>query len=427
MPVKASQRMSKSEKRPSRGSEAKEVTMDNAVILAGVRTPIGKHRGGLARVRPDDLAALAIEEVLKRVPGGREAVEEVILGDTNQAGEDNRNVARMASLLAGLPYEVTGVTVNRLCGSGLEATIQASRAIQLGDHQVVLSGGVESMSRAPYSMEKAAEPFPRRPPRIFDTSLGWRYPNPKMEERFPLEGMGITAENVAARYNISRADQDAFALESHMKAAAAWEAGRFDDETISVTVPPAHRKAAPTQFERDESVRPGSTLEKLGTLRTVFKADGTVTAGNSSPLNDGAAALLLASESWAEKAGVKPLARIVSSAVAGVEPSYMGIGPVPATRKALERAGLTADDLDVIELNEAFAAQSLACIRELGLDPAKVNVNGGAIALGHPIGCSGARIVVTLAHTMQQRGARYGLASLCIGVGQGLALVLERV
>jgi len=401
--------------------------MENAVILAGVRTPIGKHRGGLARVRPDDLAALTIENALARCGPAADAVEEVIFGDTNQAGEDNRNVARMASLLAGLPYEVTGVTVNRLCGSGLEATIQASRAIQLGDHQVVVAGGVESMSRAPYSMEKAAEPFPRRPPRIFDTSLGWRYPNPKMEERFPLEGMGITAENVAARYGVSREDQDAFAFESHRKAAAAWEAGLFDEEVIPVTVPPAHRKASETMFTRDECVRADSTLEKLATLRTVFKADGTVTAANSSPLNDGAAALVLTSESWAKQAGLKPLARVVASAVAGVEPSYMGIGPVPATQKALKKAGLSIDDLDVVELNEAFAAQSLACIRELGLDAAKVNVNGGAIALGHPIGCSGARIVVTLAHVMKQREARYGLASLCIGVGQGLALILERV
>ena len=402
--------------------------MENAVILAGVRTPIGKLRGGLARVRPDDLAALTIEQVLARAGAAAEAVEEVIFGDTNQAGEDNRNVARMAGLLAGLPYEVSGVTVNRLCGSGLEAVIQASRAIQLGDHEVVLAGGVESMSRAPYSMEKPAEAFPRRPPRIFDTSLGWRYPNPKMEERFPLEGMGITAENVAARYGVNREDQDAFALHSHQKAAEAWEAGRFAKEVIPVTVPPAHRKASPTTFERDESIRGDSTLEKLAKLRTVFKADGgTVTAGNSSPLNDGAAALVLASESWAERAGVKPLARVIASAVAGVEPSYMGIGPVPASQKALKKAGLTVNDLDVVELNEAFAAQSLACVRELGLDPAKVNVNGGAIALGHPIGCSGARIVVTLAHAMQQREARYGLASLCIGVGQGLALVLERV
>ncbi len=400
--------------------------MSHAVILDGLRTPIGKHRGALAGVRPDDLVADVLKALLERNPAAKGDLEEVILGDTNQAGEDNRNIARMALLLAGLPYEVTGVTVNRLCGSGLEALVQASRAIELGDLDVAVAGGVESMTRAPYVMPKADEPFPRRPPPVYDTSLGWRFENPRMKERFPLVSMGETAENVAEQYAVSRADQDAFAAASHQKAAAAWEAGRFTDEVVAVTVPPPHKKAPPGCFERDESIRADSTVEKLATLSPVFRKGGSVTAGNSSPLNDGAAALLVTSERWAEHHGLKPLARVVARAVAGVDPSYMGIGPVPATQKALAKAGLKASDLDLVELNEAFAAQSLACVRELGLDPTKVNVNGGAIALGHPIGCSGARIVVTLAHEMKRRGARFGLASLCIGVGQGLAVILER-
>ncbi len=400
--------------------------MNDVVLLDAVRTPIGKLRGGLSRVRPDDLAAHVIGAVLDRVPGAREAVDEVIFGDTNQAGEDNRNVARMAALLAGLPYEVTGVTVNRLCGSGMEAIVQASRAVALGDQTLVVAGGVESMTRAPYSMEKPGEAFPRTPPRIFDTSLGWRYPNPKMAARFPLHSMGQTAENVAERYGVSREDQDAFALESHKKAAAAWEAGAFADEVVPITVPPASKKEEPSVFAKDESIRADSSIDKLARLQPVFKKGGSVTAGNSSPLNDGAAAVVVTSSDWAKKHGVTPLARVVASAVAGVEPNYMGTGPIPAMRKALGRAGLTAADLDLVELNEAFAAQSLPCIREIGLDAAKVNVNGGAIALGHPIGCSGARIVATLAHAMKRRGARYGLATLCIGVGQGLALILER-
>lgn len=400
--------------------------MTDAVILDGVRTPIGKVRGGLAGVRPDDLGALVIRELCERQPQARDALSEVILGDTNQAGEDNRNIARMSALLAGLPFEVSGVTVNRLCGSGLEATIQAARAIFAGDHDVVLAGGVESMSRAPFSMAKPEMAYPRGAPAIYDTSLGWRFPNPKMEERFPLLSMGVTAENVAERYGVSRSDQDAFALESHRKAAAAWEAGRFSDEVVPVTTPPPKRKAPPGTFTQDECVRPNSSLEALAKLRTVFKPEGTVTAGNASPLNDGAAALLLASDHWAREQGVRPVARVVASGVAGVDPSYMGIGPVPATRKALSKAGLTIDDIDLVELNEAFAAQSLACIRELGLAEERVNVNGGAIALGHPIGCSGARIVVTLLHEMRRREARLGLATLCIGVGQGLALIIER-
>ncbi len=401
--------------------------MTAAVILDAVRTPIGKHRGALARVRSDDLAALVIEKLLERNEAARESVEEVIFGATNQAGEDNRNVARMAALLAGLRYEVTGITVNRLCGSGMEALVQASRAIACGDLQVVVAGGVESMSRAPYAMPKAEEPFPRTPPKVYDTSLGWRFENPKMAARFPLHSMGQTAENVAERYGVGREDQDAFAVESHRKAAAAWEAGAFDAEVVPVTVPPASRRDTETVVDRDESVRPDSSLEALAKLKPVFRKDGTVTAGNSSPLNDGAAALLVTSDAWAKEHGVRPLARVVASAVAGVEPNVMGIGPIPATQKALKKAGLTVADLDLIELNEAFAAQSLPCIRELGLDPAKVNVNGGAIALGHPIGCSGARIVGTLVHAMRRRGARLGLATLCIGVGQGLATIVERL
>jgi 3-oxoadipyl-CoA thiolase len=399
--------------------------MENALILDGMRSPIGRHRGGLSAVRPDDLAAQVIAVLLARNPLAKKDLEEVILGATNQAGEDNRNVARMALLLAELPYETTGVTVNRLCGSGLEAVIQASRAIRLGDADVVVAGGVESMTRAPYAMEKSGEAFPRTPPAIFDTSLGWRFQNEKMAKRFPLISMGETAENVAGEHRVSREDQDAFAALSHQKAAKAWDEGRFADEIVKVMLP-AKKGERESIFDRDESVRPDSTAEALAKLKPVFKTEGTVTAGNSSPLNDGAAALVLASSKWAKASGAQPLARIVASAAAGVHPNVMGIGPVPATRKVLAKAGLRADQIDLVELNEAFAAQSLACIRELGLDPAKVNVNGGAIALGHPIGCSGARIVVTLAHEMKRRNARYGLATLCIGVGQGLALVLER-
>lgn len=402
------------------------MSLQDVVVLDALRSPIGKHRGALARVRPDDLAAHVLRALLDRTPVAREHVEEVVFGATNQGGEDNRNVARMALLLAGLPFEVTGVTVNRLCGSGLEAIIQASRAIALGDHEVMVAGGVESMSRAPYAMEKADEPFPRKPPKVFDTSLGWRFENPKMKERFALDSMGETAEKVAEKYGVSRADQDAFAVRSHQKAAAAWEAGRFTREVVPVVVPGASKRDAPTTVERDECVRPDSSEAALAKLSPVFRKEGTVTAGNASPLNDGAAAVLLASRAFAERHGLTPLARVVSTGAAGVHPSYMGIGPVPATRRALAKATLDVKDLDVVELNEAFAAQSLACIRELGLDEARVNLHGGAIALGHPIGCSGARIVGTLMNVMQQHDARYGLASLCIGVGQGLAVVFER-
>ncbi len=399
---------------------------DDVVVIDALRTPIGKARGSLARIRPDDMAAHVLRALLERNGAAKEAVSEVILGATNQAGEDNRNIARMAALLADLPYEVTGVTVNRLCGSGLEAVIQCARALAFGDHEVMVAGGVESMTRAPYAYPKADEAFPRKPPTVYDTSLGWRFQNPKMAERFPLLGMGMTAENVAAEYGVSREDQDAFAVSSHQKAAAAWEANAFADEVVAITAPPAHRKAQPTEVTTDECVRPDSSVEALAKLRTVFKADGTVTAGNASPLNDGAAVVLMTSRRWAEAHGCTPLARILGSASAGVHPNVMGIGPIPSTQKVLKRLGLQPGDLDVIELNEAFASQSLACVREIGLDQEKVNVLGGAIALGHPIGCSGARIVGTLMTAMKRQDATLGLATLCIGVGQGLAAVFER-
>jgi 3-oxoadipyl-CoA thiolase len=399
--------------------------MTDAVILDGLRTPFGKHRGALSSVRPDDLGAHVIKALLERNPAAKSAVEEVIFGCANQAGEDNRNVARMALLLAGLPYEVTGVTVNRLCASGLEAAVQCARAIKNGDAEVMVAGGVESMTRAPYSMEKSGEAFPRTPPAVYDTSLGWRYPNAKMTERFPLLSMGETAEEVAKEHAVAREDQDAFAAESHKGASAAWEKGVFAREIAPVSIPAAKKGAPDTVIDKDEGPRPDSTVEALAKLKPVFRKDGSVTAGNASSLNDGAAALLVTSREWAMKNGQKPLARIVCSAAAGVHPNVMGIGPVPATQKALARAGLTAKDLDLVELNEAFAAQSLACVRALGLDPAKVNVNGGAIAIGHPLGASGARILLTLAHELRARGLRYGLASLCIGVGQGLAVILE--
>lgn len=401
--------------------------MNDVVILDALRTPIGKHRGGLSRVRTDDLAAHVLAGILGRNEAAKGAVEEVIFGATNQAGEDNRNVARMAALLAGLPDEVTGVTVNRLCGSGMEAIIQAARAIRCGDAKVIVAGGVESMTRAPYAMPKADEAFARTPPPVYDTSLGWRFPNPKMAERFPLISMGETAENVAEKYGVSREDQDAFAVESHRRAKAAWDAGAFSREVLPVAIPAEKKGAEPTMFGEDESVRADASIEKMAKLNPVFRKGGSVTAGNSSPLNDGASSVLLADAAWAKANGFRPLARIASSAAAGVHPNFMGIGPVPASRKALEKAGLSPSDIDLVELNEAFAAQALACVREIGFDPSRVNVNGGGIALGHPIGSSGARIVGTLVHAMKARGAKRGLASLCIGVGQGLALVVESV
>ncbi len=399
--------------------------MREALICAAVRTPIGKLRGALQAVRPDDLAAHALSALVARSGIDAARIDEVILGCANQAGEDNRNVARMALLLAGLQQTVPGVTVNRLCASGLEAATQAARMIAVGEADVVVAGGVESMTRAPWAMPKPENGFPTGGAQMFDTSLGWRFPNPKMEALFPLEQMGETAENVAERYGISREDQDAFAFESHRKAVEAWETGRFRDEVIGVEI--AQRKGPAVVVDRDEGPRPDTTIEKLATLKAAFRKGGSVTAGNSSTLNDGAAALLLASPQAAKELGLTPMARVVGGASAGVDPRYMGIGPVPAVRKLLGRHGLTSADVDLVELNEAFAAQSIACMRDLEFDAARVNVNGGAIALGHPLGCSGARILTTLVHEMKRRGARRGVATMCVGVGQGAAALVERV
>jgi 3-oxoadipyl-CoA thiolase len=398
--------------------------MAQAFLIDAVRTPIGRHKGGLKDVRPDDLAALTLRALIERTGLDPARVDEVYLGCANQAGEDNRNVARMAVLLAGLPHTVPAATVNRLCGSGLEAVIQGARMIRLGEADLVLAGGVESMTRAPWSMPKPKEGFPTGKWELFDTSLGWRYPNPKLEALFPLEQMGETAENVAEAWGIGREAQDEFALGSHHKALAAIAGGRFDDELVTVEV--AQPKGEPLQVKRDEGPRADTTLQKLATLRPAFRKGGSVTAGNSSTLNDGAAAVVLASERMVQTLGREPLARIVSSGTAGVDPRQMGIGPVPASKKALLDAGWSMAEVDLVELNEAFAAQSLACLRDLELDPARVNVNGGSIALGHPLGCSGARILTTLCHELRRRGARRGLATMCIGVGQGIALTVER-
>lgn len=399
---------------------------DNDVVLvAPVRTPIGRFQGGLSGVRPDDLAALVIAEAVKRSGLDPERVEDVFFGCANQAGEDNRNIARMASLLAGLPQSVPGVTVNRLCASGLEAVNQAVRAARCGDGDLFIAGGVESMSRAPYSMPRGPQLPKAGNFTVYDTSLGWRYPNPKMEALFPLEAMGCTAENIVDDLHISREDQDAFALASHEKAIAAREAGAFDAELLSVVAPAGRRKTI--TVAHDEGPRPGTSLEKLAKLRAAFRSGGSVTAGNSSTLNDGAAAVIVATAKAARELGMTPMARVRSVAAAGVNPVTMGYGPVPASQKALKRAGLTVADIDLIELNEAFAAQSLGCIRRLGLDEAKVNVHGGAIALGHPLGCSGTRILVTLLHALERHDKRLGLATLCVGVGQGVATIVERV
>ena len=385
--------------------------MAEAVVLSAVRTPIGRYGGALSDVRPDDLAALVIREAVERAGVDPAQIEDVYFGAANQAGEDNRNVARMGALLAGLPQEVAGVTVNRLCASGLSAVVGAAHAIRAGDGELFVAGGVESMSRAPIVRAKPEYGDATE----WDTTLGWRFPNSRMEEMFPLESMGETGENVAARYGITREEQDAFALQSHRRWAAAQEAGRFADELVPVG-----------NVDRDEHPRPDTSLEKLGALRPAFREGGTITAGNASGINDGAAALVLASEDKARELRAEPLGRFVASAVAGVDPRYMGIGPVPAVRKLLARAGIEASDLDLVELNEAFASQSLQVIRELGLDPERVNVNGGAIALGHPLGMSGARLVVSLLHELRRREGRYGLATLCVGVGQGQAAIFER-
>jgi 3-oxoadipyl-CoA thiolase len=397
-------------------------------IVGAVRTPIGRYGGALARVRPDDLAAAVIRAVVDRSGIDPQRIEDVILGCANQAGEDNRDVARMALLLAGLPVEVGGLTVNRLCGSGLQAINSAAHAIQVGDGDVFIGGGVESMSRAPYVQLKAESAFDRGPREMADTTLGWRFTNPALAAMHHPYSMGETGENVAERWGVSRERQDAFGLESHRNAVAAIESGRFDDQIVPITLPqPKGKGGEPVVVARDEHPRADTSAEALAKLRAAFRDGGTVTAGNSSGINDGASAVLLAEADTARELGLRPLARVVSTAVAGVDPAVMGIGPIPASRKALERAGITADELDLVELNEAFASQSLVCIDELGLDPAKVNVNGGAIALGHPLGMSGARLVTMLVHELRRTGGRYGLATMCIGVGQGIATVVERI
>jgi len=398
--------------------------MNTVYVIDTVRTPIGKYGGSLATVRPDDLLAHVIKALIARNPGiDVNAIEDVIAGAANQSGEDNRNVARMASLLAGLPVTVGGNTVNRLCASGLQAIMDASRAIMCGDGEIFIAGGVESMSRAPFVMGKSETAFGRSP-EIFDTTLGWRFVNKKLSEMYYPFTMGETAENVAEQWKISRDEQDQFAYNSQQKYAGAAASGKFADEIIPVTVDLGKGKT--NVFAVDEQPRQ-SSIEKLGELKAVFKKGGSVTAGNSSGINDGAAAMLLASEAAVKKYNLKPIAKIKSMGIAGVDPSIMGVGPVPASLKALSRAGLEVSDLDLVELNEAFASQSIACIRDLGLEAAKVNVNGGAIAIGHPLGCSGVRISTTLLHELKRRGGKYGLATMCIGVGQGSAIIYEMV
>jgi 3-oxoadipyl-CoA thiolase len=397
----------------------------DAVIVATARTPMGRYGGQLKDVRPDDLAAIVLKEVCERAHLEPGEVSDVILGCANQAGEDNRNVARMALLLAGFPVEVPGQTVNRLCGSGMQATIAAAREIQTGAADVMIAGGVESMTRAPWVMPKPDGAFPRGPQTAYDTAIGWRLINPKMAELYGTLQMGETAERVAAMYEVSRADQDAFALRSHQRAVAAQKSGRLAEEIVPVLIP--QRKGEAIEVTIDEGPRSDTSLEALAKLRPAFAENGSVTAGNSSPLNDGATAIVLMSASKALALGLKPLARLVSAAPAGVHPDYMGVGPVPASSKALHDAGLHPSDIDLVELNEAFASQSLACVRLLGLDEDKVNVNGGAIALGHPLGSSGARLISTLVREMVHRDVEYGLATMCIGVGQGIASVWQRV
>ncbi|HET7463718.1 MAG TPA: acetyl-CoA C-acyltransferase [Longimicrobium sp.] len=398
--------------------------MTDALIIDAVRTPIGRYAGALSSVRPDDLAATVIKALVERTGVNPSLVDDVVFGCANQAGEDNRNVGRMAALLAGLPVSVPGQTVNRLCGSGLEAVRSAAHAIKAGEGRVFVAGGVESMSRAPWVMLKPGEGFARGVPEMADSLLGWRFVNPKMPKEWTVS-LGETAEIVAEEFHVSREDQDAFALASQQRSAQAIAEGHFRGEIAPVQVP--QRKGPPKVVDTDEHPRPDTSLETLAALKPSFRAqNGTVTAGNSSGLNDGAAALLVVSDEAARELGMRPMARIVASAVAGVEPHRMGIGPVPATRLALRRAGLSVADLGLVELNEAFAAQSVACVRELGLDPEIVNVSGGAVAVGHPLGSSGARILTTLVHEMRRRGVRYGLASMCIGVGQGISMIVER-
>ncbi|MEP2670927.1 MAG: acetyl-CoA C-acyltransferase [Cyclobacteriaceae bacterium] len=398
--------------------------MNNTFIVDILRTPIGKYGGTLASVRPDDMAAHVIKKLLERNPQvDQKLVEDVIFGAANQAGEDNRNVARMALLLACLPVEVAGTTVNRLCASGLQAIMDASRAIAHGDGEVYIAGGVESMSRAPFVMPKSGDAYSRKA-EIFDTTIGWRFINSRLSKLYHPYSMGETAENVADQWNVSREEQDAFGLQSQQRYFKAAEAGKFNEEIVPIQIP--QRKGDPIEFSKDEYPRETS-MEKLGSLKPAFKADGTVTAGNSSGINDGAAAALLVNEKLVEKLNLKPLVRVVSMGVAGVDPSIMGVGPITASQKAMKRAGLTSKDIGLVELNEAFASQSIVCTRELGFDPEIVNVNGGAIAIGHPLGCSGVRISATLIHEMQKRKVKYGLATMCIGVGQGAAIIYENV
>ena len=389
--------------------------MSRAVILSGVRTPVGRYGGVLSGERPDDLGALVIREAVRRAGVEPAEIDDVYFGCANQAGEDNRNVARMASLLAGLPDSVPGITVNRLCASGLSAIVSACHAVAAGEGDLYVAGGVESMSRAPFVFGKPEHGFPRGDRTVYDTTLGWRFPNPRMEEMFPLESMGETGENVAERYGVSREEQDAFGLQSQRRWAAADKEGRFADELVAVG-----------DAGRDEHPRPDTDASKLAALKPAFREGGTITAGNSAGINDGAAAVVIATEEKARQLGAEPLGTFLGAAVAGVDPRVMGIGPIPAVRKALARAGVEVSELDLVELNEAFASQSLVVIRELGLDPERVNVNGGAIALGHPLGMTGARLVVTLLHELRRRGGRYGLATLCVGVGQGQAALFER-
>ena len=394
--------------------------MNEAYICAALRTPVGKHGGALASVRADDLAAVPIRAVVERSGIDPSSIDDVILGCTNQAGEDNRNVARMALLLAGVPVEVPGQTVNRLCGSGLQAAASAAQAIKAGEGDVFIAGGVESMTRAPYVTLKSGEPWSRRTPETADTTVGWRFTNPRLKKEWTIP-LGETAELVAQRYKITRAEQDAFAVESQRRAEAALKACVFTDELVPVPLPDG------TTFARDEYPRAGTTLESVAKVKPAFTKDGTVTAASSSGINDGAAALLLTGEDGGGRGRLTPLARVVATAVAGVDPSCMGLGPIPATQKVLQRSGLTVEQMELIELNEAFAAQAIACIRELRLDPAKVNIYGGAIALGHPLGATGARILTTLVHALRRTNSRYGLATMCIGVGQGIAMIVERV
>jgi acetyl-CoA C-acetyltransferase len=399
--------------------------MPDAVIVDAVRTPIGRHGGALKDVRPDDLLATTLRALIDRTGLDPSLVEDVLIGCANQAGEDNRNVARMSLLLAEFPEQVSGQTINRLCGSGLQAINSAAQAIATGQGDVFIAGGVESMTRAPFVMPKSDSAFPRGNQTIYDSTLGWRMVNDKLAAMHEPISMGETAENVAERFGISREDQDEFALRSQQRAVAAQSSGAFDTQLVSVSVP--QRRGEPIVVDRDEHPRADTSLEKLAALPAAFRKGGTVTAGNSAGINDGACALLMMSTEKAGELGFRPMARVVTAAVAGVDPAYMGIGPVPATKKALARSGMSVDQLDLIELNEAFAAQSLACLRELGIDQERVNVNGGAIALGHPLGCSGARIMTTLLYEMERRSAHFGLATMCIGVGQGIATIVERV